>query len=255
MKKFLFLLSIILISSTVIHAQFYIGPFVGFKASGLTGAWKGQQNGFFGGGNQIADASSTGLNAGFTAGYQVIPPDVAGGLYKLDLDLDVSWSSFSYYENAYNSMNGTGSFVGQGFTGGGTNVFSFDIMPINRFHFNNFILSPFVGIGFGINLLLNSDVTAGAGNIGFGGTQTYSGSSDLKMGLLIFYGTLFNVSSVVKPFIQFKHLIPFGSETELTAGSLADNNFGFGGVQNNSQSIADVPGYFNMVAGVRFYLQ
>ena len=52
MKKFLSLLSIILISSTATHAQFYIGPYVGFKPSGLKGAWKGEQNGFLGGGVQ-----------------------------------------------------------------------------------------------------------------------------------------------------------------------------------------------------------
>lgn len=43
MKKFLFILSIILISSTAIKAQFYIGPFVGFKSSGLKALGQGSK--------------------------------------------------------------------------------------------------------------------------------------------------------------------------------------------------------------------
>ena len=81
MKKLLCVFSLIIISTVAVNAQFYIGPFVGFKASGLKGAFKLARNGQTQVGN-VADGGSTGFNAGLTVGYQVIPPEVAGGLYK-----------------------------------------------------------------------------------------------------------------------------------------------------------------------------
>ncbi len=239
------ILSIFLLSNNA-FAQFYIGPYVGFKASGLKGAIKTSVNGQVNIGN-VADAGSTGFTAGVSTGYQVIPPNVTGGLYKLDIDLNVSWSSFSYFENGYNSLNGSGSFTADGLSGGTTNMIAINIMPMHRFHFNNFILSPFAGLGVGINLLLNGDVTISQN----GNSGTLSGSSDTQVGLLVFYGTLFNVSSTLKPFIQFVHLIPFGSETQFTNNlSIAQG----GGSENYVFSIADVPGYFSIIAGVRFAL-
>jgi hypothetical protein len=244
MKKLLTLLSIMIFSITL-NAQFYLGPYVGFKTSGLKGAMKISENGQVQVGN-VADAGSTGFNAGITVGYQVIPADVTGGLYKLDIALDASWLSVSYLENGWNSISGSGNFTAIGLEGGKTNMFSFDLMPIHRFNFNNFILSPYVGLGFGVNLLLTSDITTGPPNFN---TGTLAGTSEVKMGLLVFYGTVFNVSSVVKPFIQFKHVIPFGDETQLTDNWQSDQG---GGSENLALSIADVPGYFNLAAGVRF---
>lgn len=246
MKKFLAVLSIIIISSTVLKAQFYIGPFIGFKVSGLKGTLTINQAGqrFPQG---VADGGSTGFNAGIATGYQVIPLDVTGGLYKLDINLDASWSSFSFVENGFNSLHGSGSFVGNGYNGGTTNIFSFDIMPMHRFNFHNFILSPFGGIGFELNLLLTSDGTLTAQNINY----TFTGTSSVKMGLLVFYGTLFNVSSLIKPYIQFKHVIPFGSETQYFDGLQSS---GGGVAPSYSQAISDVPGFFSITAGVRFNL-
>lgn len=244
MKKLLCVFSLIIISTVAVNAQFYIGPFVGFKASGLKGAFKLARNGQTQVGN-VADGGSTGFNAGLTVGYQVIPPEVAGGLYKLDIDLDASWSSFSYFENSFNSVNGSGKYSADGLSGGTTNVFSFDVMPINRFNFHNFILSPYAGLGVGVNLLLTSDVTLAPPSA----TGTLTGNSEVKIGLIVFYGTIFNVSSVIKPFIQFKHLIPFGSETQFTQNFQSAQG---AGSQIYAFSTADVPGYFNLTAGVRF---
>ncbi len=194
----------------------------------------------------MADAGSTSFNAGLTIGYLVIPAEVTGGLYKLDIDVEASWSSFSYFENTWNSLNGSGTFTANGLSGGNTNMFSFDLMPIHRFNFNNFILSPFVGVGFGVNLLLTSDITTVPPLFN---TGTLTGTSELKMGLLAFYGVVFNVSSLIKPFIQFKHMIPFGDETQFTESWEGAQG---ADTENLAISIADVPGYFNMIAGVRF---
>ena len=246
-RSFLILgLSIIMLIFIVneAYAQFYIGPYVGFKSSGLKGAYQLTENGQTQVGN-VADGGSTGFNAGLAVGYQVIPPDVAGGLYKLDIGLDISWAKFNYLENGFNSINGAGKYSADGLSGGSTNMFSIDIMPINRFKIRNFILSPYAGLGLGINLLLSSDVTTGPPSA----TGTITSKSNTQIGLIIFYGTLFNVTDNIKPFIQFQHLIPFGSQTQLTQE--------FQGTQGNGSesyaiSINDVPGYFDLVAGVRF---
>lgn len=236
----------LLFSSNNLFAQFYIGPYVGFKASGLKGAGKVSVNGQVTV-SPVADAGSTGFTAGVTTGYQVIPPNVTGGLYKLDLDLNVSWASFSYFENGYNSINGSGSFSADGLSGGTTNMIAIDIMPMHRFNFKNFILSPYAGLGFAINLLLNGDVSVSQNGV----SGTFTGHSDTQVGLLVFYGTLFNVSNTIKPFIQFVHLVPFGSETQFTDNlSIAQG----GGSENYVFSISDVPGYFSIVGGVRFAL-
>ena len=225
-------------------AQFYIGPYVGFKSSGLNGATQLTSNG------QIyqlgvADAGATGFNAGVAVGYQVIPAEVAGGLYKLDIDLDVSWASFSYMENAWNSVNGAGSFKADGLSGGTTNSISIDVMPIHRFNINNFILSPYAGLGVGVNLLLASDISVGPPSQ----SGTLTTVNNTKVGLLIFYGTVVNLTYNIKPFIQFKHLIPFGSQTPLTESFQSSQG---GGTGSYAISINDVPSYFNLVAGVRF---
>lgn len=241
MKKFLLLLFLFLISVTMLQAQFYIGPHLGFKSSGLKGAIKTTSQGQVNVGN-IADAGSTGFTAGLTVGYQVIP----AGLYTLDINLDASWTSFSYVEEAYNSLNGAGRFAANGLSGASSNVISIDVMPIHRFNFGSFILSPYAGLGFGLNLMLNSDLSQGPPSQARG---SYTGTTEMKMGLVVFYGTLFNASRVIKPFIQFKHLIPFGSETEFTENFVSQQG---GGSQSFIYAVSDVPGYFSIAAGVRF---
>jgi len=55
------------------YGQFYIGPQVGFKSSGLEGVVQGRsgpQTETFG----VWDAGITGFNLGITSGYQVLPP-------------------------------------------------------------------------------------------------------------------------------------------------------------------------------------
>ncbi|HKB84630.1 MAG TPA: hypothetical protein VKD08_00550 [Ignavibacteriaceae bacterium] len=245
MKKLLTLLFVIVISNSNINAQFFFGPFVGFKSSGLEGAVKITENAQ----PQIlntADAGSTAFTGGLIIGYQVIPADVTGGLYKLDIAVEGSWSSFNFFENAWDDLNGSGTFSVNGLTGGKTNMFSFDLLPIHRFNFDNFILSPFAGLGFGVNLLLTSDITTGPPQFNAG---TLTGTSEMKMGLLVFYGTVFKVSSIIQPYIQIRHFIPFGDETKLTENWESAQGLG---TESLTFSIADIPGYFNMTAGVRF---
>lgn len=244
MKKF-FTLSFLAFSflASTSYAQFYIGAFGGLKSSGLKGAIKEATGGQVTVGS-IADAGITSFSVGITTGYQVLPASVSD-LYKLDVNLDASYSSFSYFEAGYNSVNGDGKFSAAGLSDGSTTVFSFDIMPIHRFNFSNFILSPFAGLGFGINLLMTSDTKIGPPSQ----TGTLTGTSQMNLGLLVFYGTIFNASSTFKPYVQFKHLIPFGDQVEFTENYQAG---GGGGSQSYVLSISDVPNYFNFVAGVRF---
>jgi hypothetical protein len=242
MKRTIIILSFLILGSNFLHAQFYIGAFGGFKASGLKGTIKLTSGGQTQIGS-VADAGNTGFNTGITTGYQVIPYDVTGGLYKLDLNLDVSWSLFNYFEEGWNNVNGSGNFNAQGASGGSTNVFSFDVMPLHRFNFSDFVLSPFAGLGLSVNLLSTSDISVPG--------ATITGMSETKIGLLLFYGTLFNLSSIGKPYVQFKHLIPFGSETQFTESVQAAQG---GGTQSQAYYISDVPGYFNITAGMRFNL-
>lgn len=251
MKKSLLILClsslIFIFSFNDILAQFYIGPYVGFKASGLKGTLKLSSSGNVSTGN-VADAGSTGLSAGITVGYQVLPPDVLNGWYKLDINIDASYSSFSYLENGYNSSEGAGKFSAVGFSNGGTMVISIDIMPIHRLNIPSFkLLSPFLGLGLGLNIMSTSDISVGPPNP----NGTLTGVGEFKAGLLIFYGTLFRFNNTIQPFIQFKHLVPFGSETQFTESYSSAQG---GGSQSYALSVQDVPGYFNLVAGVRFIL-
>ncbi len=251
MKKTTFVLSLtallFVFTFSNVFAQFYLGPYIGFKASGLKGVIKVTENGQVSTGN-VADGGSTGLSAGVTVGYQVLPPDVLNGLYKLDLDIDASYSSFSYLENGWNSSQGAGSFAANGFSGGTTTVFSIDIMPIHRLNFRSFqLLSPFLGLGLGLNIMSTSDITVGPPSQ----NGTITGVGDFKLGLLVFYGTVIRASNLIQPFIMFKHYIPFGSETQFTNSYQSAQG---GGSESLQVSIQDVPGYFNLVAGVRFVL-
>ena len=98
-------------------AQFYVGPFLGFRSYGLKGAFKTTRQGGGTTVGNVVDAGKTGFNFGVTAGYQVFPPNFAGGWYKLDLNLDASFTSVAFYESAYNSANGAGKWAASGLSG------------------------------------------------------------------------------------------------------------------------------------------
>ncbi len=228
-------------------AQPYTGAFFGFKSSGLEGTYKVTTQAGTGTGN-VVDAGSSSISFGLSGGYQVFPKDFAGGWYKLDVNLDVSYQWYSYFENAYNAQVGSGSFSAQGLSGGSTGVIAIDIMPMHRLNFPKFkLLSPFVGLGLGLNIMSTSDVTVSPPS----GNGTLTGTGDFQVGLLIFYGTLIRFNDVWQPYIQFKHLIPFGDVTEFTESFQASGGQG-GGTSKYVAAVQDVPGGFSIVAGVRF---
>lgn len=228
-------------------AQFYIGPYVGVKSSGLKGTIKQISGGQVSTGN-VADAGSTGISAGITVGYQILPRSVLNGWYKLDINIDASYSSFSYLENGFNSAEGAGRYSAVGFSDGNTMVISIDVMPIHRLNIPSFtLLSPYLGLGLGLNIMSTSDVNVGPPNP----SGIVTGVGEFKVGMLIYYGTLIRLSSFIQPFVQFKHFIPFGSETQFTETYQAAQG---GGSQSYALYIQDIPGYFNFVAGVRFNL-
>ncbi|MFA4923109.1 MAG: hypothetical protein WC557_02820, partial [Ignavibacteriaceae bacterium] len=166
--------------------------------------------------------------------------------YGLDLNLDISYTSIAYFEQGYNSGIGSGAYSANGLSGGSTSVISFDLMPIHRFNIPSFeLLSPFAGIGLGFNYMSTGDVKVEPPST----NGTLTGNSEFKVGLIIYYGALLHVSDLLQPFIQFKHMIPFGSETVFTNDYQQASG---GGSQKWSYSIADVPGYFNISAGCRF---
>jgi hypothetical protein len=224
------------------NAQFYFGPDLGFKVSGLKGVFKlttqqGTQTG------NVVDAGKTGFIFGVGAGYQVFPKNFASGYYKLDLNLDISYTSLGYFEAAYNSQNGAGKFSADGLGGGSTTIFTFDIMPIHRLTLPSFkLLSPYIGLGLSLNMMSTKDVTFSNGVL--------TGNGDFKAGLLFYYGCVLQASNLIAPYIQFKHMLPFGSDTQLTQ-SLQVTGQG-GGTTGYAFSVADVPGFFSITAGVRF---
>ena len=230
-----------------VAAQPYAKAYLGFKASGLKGVFKLTQQG---GGTQtgnVADASKTGFTFGVAGGYQIFPSSFASGWYKLDINLDASYTSLSYYQAAYDGQFGAGKFAASGQSGGSTSIISLDIMPIHRLTFPKFkLLSPYVGLGLGLNIMNTSDITVAQN----GQNNTLTGNGEMKIGLLVFYGVLIRVSDVFQPYIQFKHMIPFGSETQFTQ-SFTQNNGQGGGTQTYQYAIQDVPGYFALTGGVR----
>jgi len=238
--RFFNVLVLVLVLSSISFSQFYLGAGVGFKSSGLKGITKSVSNGQTNTGNTVEDAGNTGFNGTIYVGDQIMPV----GIYKLDLNLEISYSNFNYVETGYNNTNGSGSFSGGGYSGGKTTVLSFDILPLHRIAIPGFkLISPFAGIGLGLNYLITSDVTIGPPNQ----NGTLTGSSELKMGLLITYGALIQVTNMIAPFIQFKHIIPFGSETQVFQGYQPSG----AASQSYSSFIEDVPGYFNLQAGCR----
>ena len=248
MKKhvpFLAVLVLFLFAIDSSIAQPYGGAFFGFKSCGLKGAVRvttaaGTQSG------NTVDAGKSGFTFGINGGYQIFPKDFLDGWYKLDLHLDASFTSVAFFEAAYDGQFGSGQFSAVGLSGGSTKIIALDVMPINRLEFPKFkLLSPYLGLGLGLNIMSTSDLDVGPPST----PGTLTGESEFKFGLLIFYGTLIRFSNVVQPFLQFKHMIPFGSETVFTdtySAAVAG-----GGSQKLSFSIQDVPGYFSITAGVR----
>jgi hypothetical protein len=168
---------LVLLLSSFSYSQFYIGAGVGFKVSGLKGTFKEASNGQTSIGN-VADAGKTGFNAGLVAGYTI----TAASIYKIDFDLDASYSNFGYFEQGYNSIAGSGKFSAAGFGGATTTIFSFDVLPLHRLSFPSFkILSPYLGIGLGINVMSTSDLTIGPPSQ----SATITGNSEVKIGLLV----------------------------------------------------------------------
>ncbi len=230
----------------VASAQFYTGAFLGFNASGLKGTFKQTTQGGTTTGN-VADGGSTTFSFGINAGYQIMPANTAGGWYKLDLNLDASYQTFSYYENGFNSANGAGNFSAKGLSGGGTSIIALDIMPIHRLTFPKFkLLSPYAGLGLSLDILSTHDVTIGPPS----GNGTLTGSGSFKIGLIVFYGVVIRASDMFQPYLQFKHMIPFGSETQFTQAQQLTGGQA-GGSQTNQIFIEDSPGHFSLTGGVR----
>lgn len=232
------LLAVTIFGAEVAIAQPFVGGFLGFKASGLKGVIKQTTAGGTGTGN-VVDAGKTGFTFGVMGGYQVFPPSIAGGWYKLDLALEASFTSLAYFEAGYNAQFGNGAFAADGLSGGSTRVISFDIMPIHRLNIPKFhLLSPYAGLGMSLNMMSTSDITAS--------NATLTGNGEMKVGLLIFYGTLLRFNDAIQPYLEFRHMVPFGSETQFTQTLQAQ-----GQSASDVFSIQDVPGYFSITGGVR----
>jgi hypothetical protein len=123
-----------------------------------------------------------------------------------------------------------------------------DVMPIHRLTMPNFqLLSPYAGLGLGFNIMSTKDLSVGPPN----GPGTLTGAGEFKMGLLVFYGCLIQASDMIQPYIQFKHFVPFGSETVFTKEAQGQIVAG-GGTTQYETAMQDVPGYFGLSAGVRF---
>ncbi|TAK59816.1 MAG: hypothetical protein EPO24_07325 [Bacteroidetes bacterium] len=249
MKKYILIIPLLLaVTANLLYSQFYIGPHVGFKSSGLKGAYKLTTQGAGTQTGNVVDAGKTGFNFGLQTGYQVFPPEFAGGWYKLDINLDASYSSFAYFEEAYNSQFGAGKFGADGLSGGSTMIISLDVMPIHRLTMPNFtLLSPYAGIGLGMNIMSTKDISVGPPNQ----PGTLTGAGEFKIGLLVFYGCTIQASDMIQPYLQLKHYVPFGSDTKFTNEAQGQIVAG-GGTTKYETAIQDVPGYFGLSAGVRF---
>ena len=247
--RFLTIASLVLLLVSVGSSQIFFGGHIGFKSYGLKGAYKTATPNGVNVGN-VADAGKTGFIVGIEGGYQIFPEDFAGGWYKLDLGLEADYTSVSFLEAGYNSQFGAGKFAADGLSGGSTTIFSFDIMPVHRLTIPKFrLLSPYAGLGLSINFLGTKDLTVG--NQGGSTPGTLTGNSETKIGLLVFYGVNLQASEIIHPYLQFKHMIPFGSESQFTQSFQPT---GGGGASNVAISVQDVPGYFGITAGVRITL-
>jgi len=243
-KRFLLIGTVMALAVTFsnVSAQYYVSPQIGFKLYGLNGATTINEAGQLSSG-KTTDAGGAAFTVGAGLGYELRFPTP---IYRLDLEANLSWSAINFFENGYDNINGSGSFAAAGLSGGGAEVFSLDLMPIHRFIIPHFILSPFAGVGLSLNLFDNTSTTIAASNGTAGGS--ISGATNFQLGLIIFYGAYFNVLPNIKPFIEFKHLVPFSSTYQLTS------TYSESGVGSESfvDTIQDAPGYFNMSAGVQF---
>ena len=102
------------------------------------------------------------------------------------------------------------------------------------------LLEPYAGAGLSFDIMSTSDL--GYGPPGSSSSGTVTGKGQFKLGLIIAYGVILHVTPILSPYIQLKHLIPFGSETQLTD----DPRW--------TVIVKDVPSYFSLNAGVRFDL-
>jgi hypothetical protein len=220
-------------------AQIYLTPNVGFKSYGLKGATTiaagGQirQMGIF-------DAGKTSINFGVGIGYPLLK--IPSGIYRLDMLVDVSYASANMAEAGYNYAYGPGKFSSDGNSGGSTSNLAFDLMPVHTINIPGFsLISPYAGVGFGLNYFSSGDLSVGPPSSPQ--VVNVTGKSEFKVGLVVFYGATLNLTGMVRPFIQFKHYIPFGSEFQFTE----DATYG-------SIVIKDTPGYFNLAAGIKLSL-
>ena len=71
-----------------------------------------------------------------------------------------------------------------------------------------------------------------------------------KPDLLVFHGGTFRISEQITSYVQFKHTIPFDSETVLMDGATLDQV----GSVKFVQTVNDVPGYFTIKVGMCVHL-
>ncbi len=246
MKKLFLLIGTITalaVSFSNVHAQYYVSPQIGFKVYGLSGATTVNSRGNVSQGG-LSDAGGTAFNVGAGFGYELKFP--AAPIYRLDLEGNISWSSINFFQNGFDNNQGAGAFAAGGFSGGGAEIFSLDLMPVHRFIIPGFFLSPFAGVGLALNLFDNTNTTGGPPDNTAGSVIT--GSTDFQLGLSIFYGAYLTLLPHIEPFIQFKHLIPFAGTYQLTSNASAPG----AGSAPYVITIQNAPGYFNLDAGVRF---
>jgi hypothetical protein len=219
-------------------AQVHFTGSVGFKSFGLEGAVTASAGGMVQSVG-VLDCGKTGFAFGVGGGFTLVP----AGVYQLDMDLEVSMAFANFLEAGYESYWGNGMFAADGYSGGSATIISFDIMPVHRINIPGFsLISPYAGVGLGLNLFSNSDVTFGPPE--WTRTGTAKGNSEFQVGLLIFYGASFHFVGPIEPFVQLKHYIPFGSEYTFVKDPQTLGTW----------TIKDAPGYFNMSAGVRLVL-
>ena len=238
--RLLFVAAATLLVSGMTMAQISLSPYIGFTSFGLKGATTATTGGQI---QQIgvADAGKTGFNVGAGIGSRLLK--IPGGVYELDGVFDVSYASAGLFEAGYNNVGGAGSFAAQGLSGATTTNLAFDLMPVHRFHIPGFsLLSPYAGLGLGLNYFSTSNLTVGPPSSN--PSVSVNGTSQFKIGLLIFYGATLEILPVIHPFLQFKHYIPFGSQFQFTDDA-----------QRGTLIINDSRGYFNLTAGVQFSLK
>jgi len=224
------------------RGQIYISPQIGLKVYGLKGAStenSGGQVSQLG----VSDAGGSAFSAGAGLGYELKFPTP---IYRLDLEANLAWSSINFFENGYDNIGGSGSFTAAGLSGGTAEIFSLDLMPIHRFVIPDFFISPFAGVGLALNLFDNTNTTGSAPNYPAG--TTFAGSSDFQLGLIFFYGAYLDVLPGLKPFIEFKHMLPFSGQYEMIHNVSVPGE----GSSSDVLTVQDAPGFFNLNAGVRF---